>query len=161
MPILAALATLAAACGPPAQVPGAIPPELRLDGVAFRFYRSDALHAFGTAETASLRRDSEVPLEQHAVVGAIGITAPTGVGSLQERTFEATGGLVVARGEDVARTDRARFEPEGSGGLVRGEDPVVVTGRGYRLTGAGFTLDPGAGTIVVTGGARLVTGVGQ
>ncbi len=68
---------------------------------------------------------------------------------------------MVSRGEDSARTERARYEPEpdGGDGLVRGEDPVVVAGRGYRLTGTGFTLDPDEGSIVVRGGARLVAGL--
>ncbi len=168
MPILAAIAALAAAaCGAPAQAPGALPPELRLDGVAFRFYRSDALNAFGVAETASLRRDSGVIRARNVVATLpragepVRISAPTGEGSLRARSFEATGGLVVARGADVARTERARFEPGGRDGVVEGDDPVVVSGRGYRLTGAGFTLDPEAGTIVVRGGARLVTGKGE
>jgi lipopolysaccharide export system protein LptC len=165
--ILSVIAVLAATgCGGPAQAPGPVPPELRLDGVAFRFYRADSLHAFGLAETASLQRDSEVLRARNVIATLpqggepVRITAPTGEGSLQARTFEATGGLVVARGADVARTDTARFEPEGQGGVVRGDDPVTVSGKGYRLTGSGFTLDPGAGTIVVGGGARLVTGPG-
>jgi lipopolysaccharide export system protein LptC len=165
--ILAALAALSgAACGLPAQPPGAIPPELRLRGVAFRFYRSDALNAFGVAENASLRRDSNVLHAKNVVATLprggepVRISAPTGEGSLRDRTFEASGGLVVARGADVARTERARFEPDEGSGLVLGDDPVTVTGREYRLTGTGFTLDPGEGTIVVSGGARLVTGAG-
>lgn len=168
VPILAAIATLAVAgCGRPPQAPDVLPPELRLDGVAFRFYRSDALHAFGNAETASLRRDSEVLRARNVLAtlprgGAepVRITAPVGSGSLKDRSFEATGGLVVARGGDVARTASARFEPDAQGGVVRGDEPVTVTGRGYRLTGAGFTLEPDAGTILVSGGARLVTGAG-
>jgi lipopolysaccharide export system protein LptC len=168
VPILFAIAALAASsCGRPAQAPGALPPELKLDGVAFRFYRADALNAFGTAETASLRRDSEILKARNVLATLprggepVRISAPTGEGSLKDRSFEATGGLVVSRGADVARTERARFEPDGSAGLVRGDDPVVVSGRGYRLTGAGFTLDPEEGTIVVRGGARLLTGTGD
>jgi len=167
-PILAAITALAGAgCGRPAQPPGALPPELRLEGVAFRFYRSDALHAFGVAEAAALRRDSEVLRARNVVATLphggepVRITAPVGEGSLRDRTFEASGGLVVARGADVARTASARFEPDETSGLVLGDDPVTVSGRDYRLTGTGFTLDPGAGTIVVRGGARLVTGNGE
>ena len=165
--ILAAIAALAGAgCGRPPQPPRAVPPELRLEGVAFRFYRADALNAYGVAENAALRRDSEVLHAKNVVATLprggepVRITAPTSEGSLRERTFEASGGLVVVRGTDVARTERARFEPEGTSGLVLGDDPVAVSGRGYRLTGTGFTLDPGAGTIVVRGRARLVTGAG-
>jgi lipopolysaccharide export system protein LptC len=165
--ILGAIAAFSASgCSRPDQAPGALPPELRLDGVDFRFYRADSLHAFGVAETASLRRDSEVVRARNVVATLprggepVRITAPTGEGSLRDRSFEATGGLVVARGRDVARTESAHFEPEGREGLVEGDDPVVVMGTGYRLTGSGFTLDPEAGTIVVRGGARLVTGAG-
>jgi lipopolysaccharide export system protein LptC len=165
--ILAAIATLAATgCERPARPPAALPPELRLEQVAFRFYRSDALHAFGTAQTASLQRDSAILKARNVLATLprsgepVRITAPNGEGSLKDRSFDATGGLVVARGGDVARTDSARFEPEGPGGVVRGDDPVTVTGRGYRLTGVGFTLDPDEGTIVVSGGARLTTGAG-
>jgi lipopolysaccharide export system protein LptC len=135
--------------------------------VRFRFYRADALHAFGVADAAALRRDSSI-LRARSVVATLPrgaepvlITAPTGEGSLRERTFEATGGVMVASGADTAHTERARFEPEGPAGVVRGDDPVVVTGRGYRLTGAGFTLDPEAGTIQVRGRARLVAGLSE
>jgi hypothetical protein len=133
--------------------------------VAFRFYRADGLSAFGVAESATLRRDSEF-LRAYKVEatlphseGPVHITAPTGEGSLREKTFEASGGLVVAHGTDVGRTERARFVPEGRDGLIEGDEPVLVTGRGYRLTGAGFTLDPAEGTIRLRGGAKLLAGL--
>jgi lipopolysaccharide export system protein LptC len=69
--------------------------------------------------------------------------------------------MTVARGDDIARTERARYEPQPGEGLVRGDLPVVVEGRGYRLEGTGFTLDPASGTVVVRGGARLVAGIGD
>jgi lipopolysaccharide export system protein LptC len=149
---------------------GTVPPELKLEGVRFRIYRGDVLRAFGEARTASLRRDSS-ELRAHEVEttlprgGAtpVRITAPVGQGSLATREFEATGGVVVARGEDSARTERARYEPAQEGdegdGLVRGDDPVTVLGRGYKLTGNGFVLDPSEGTIVVRGRANLVAGL--
>jgi hypothetical protein len=165
-----ALALLAAAgCGGSARRDTqAVAPELKLDGVQFRIYRGDTLRAFGEAETASLRRDSsELRAQRLEATLPRGetptkVTAPTGEGSLATRRFQATGGVVVSRGGDSARTDRARYEPsaDGSGdGLVRGDDPVIVSGRDYQLTGTGFTLDPTVGTIVVRGGARLVAGL--
>lgn len=173
MPTLARAAILALAtlsttgCGSAA--PGseaAVPPELRLEGIRFRVYRGDTLRAFGTAASGSLRRDSSelrardleavLPRSQTPVE----VTAPAGEGNLSTRVFQASGGVVVSRGDDAARTERARYLPAEGGrdDLVRGDDPVTVTGRGYELTGRGFTLDPAAGTIVVGGGARLVTG---
>jgi lipopolysaccharide export system protein LptC len=162
-----ALALAAAGCGGAA--PGGaqpVPPELRLDEVRFRIYRGDVLRSYGESDEVSLQRDTaEVRARRlEATLPRAGtpvrITAPAGEGSLLARTFEATGGVVVARGDDAARTDRATYVPEGArDGLVRGDGPVVVSGRGYRLTGTGFTLDPAAGTIVVRRGARLVTGL--
>ncbi len=65
----------------------------------------------------------------------------------------------MSRGADVARTEQARYAPsQGGGGLVTGDRPVVVEGKGYRLQGNGFTLDPARGDIAVQGGARLVAG---
>ena len=166
-PLIAALTALAGSgCSLPPPAPGALPPELRLETVRFRFYRADTLRAFGVAENATLRRDSsvlharnvEATLPRGSELPVL-IAAPPGEGALAARTFSATGGLVVSRGTDVARTATARFEPEGREGIVRGDDPVVVTGRGYRLTGAGFTLDPDAGTILVRGGASLLAGL--
>jgi len=167
--LLAAVSVLAAP-GCRSAVPSAtsaVAPELKLEGVRFRVYRGgDVLRAVGDAEAVSLRRDSSELRARNLDAklprdgGPVRITAPSGEGSLLSRVFEATGGVAVGRGDDVARTARARYEPAGDGaGLVRGEDPVVVEGRGYRLDGAGFTLDPGAGTIVVRGGAKLVAGL--
>jgi lipopolysaccharide export system protein LptC len=144
----------------------AVIPELKLDGVRFRVYRGDTLRAFGLSDSATLRRDSsEVRAEQLDATlprGAepLRITAPAGEGSLLSRVFEVSGGIVAARGDDVARTAGARYEPGPGDGIVRGHDPVVVEGTGYRLEGRGFTLDPAAGSIVMTGGARLVAGLG-
>ena len=164
----AAIALAAAGCGGAArQDAQPVTPELRLDGIRFRIYRADTLTAFGVAETASLRRDSSelrarnVEATLPRAPTPLRLTAPAGEGSLVTNVFRATGGVVVSRGEDAARTERARYEPDAGSdeGLVLGDDPVVVTGRGYRLTGTGFTLDPAAGDIVVRGRARLVTGL--
>ncbi|WP_242395036.1 LptA/OstA family protein [Anaeromyxobacter oryzisoli] len=88
------------------------------------------------------------------------ITAPFGSGILQAQTFEAHGGVVVERALDVGRTERARYEPLGRDrGIVRGDDPVEITGRGYRVRGTGFTLDPDTGDLDLIGPTRLVAGV--
>jgi hypothetical protein len=170
---IAALVTTLAAAGcvaPGPQDQGTVPPELRLEGVRFRVYRKDVLRAFGNSATASLRRDSS-ELHAHQVETIIPrpddtpvrVTAPEGQGLLVGRTFEASGGVVITHDDDAGRTERARYEPEPPGGdgegLVLGDDPVTVTGRGYRLTGNGFTLDPALGTIVVRGRATLLAGL--
>ena len=164
---LAAPFLVAPACRPaqPSEAREVLP-ELKLDGVRFRVYRGDTLRAFGEAETASLRRDSTELTAKDLVAtlpsapAPVHVTAPSGEGVISARRFSASGGVVVSRGDDVARTERARFEPSvGEGaGLVLGDDPVVVTGRGYRLEGSGFTLDPAKGDIAVHGGARLLAG---
>lgn len=166
--VFAFAALAASGCGSAApQNEATVPPELKLSGITFRIYRGDSLRAFGTAETASLRRDSSElrANDLEAVLPRsptpVHITAPAGEGTLGTRVFEASGGVVVSRGDDTARTERARFVP-GQGGrddLVLGDDPVTVNGRGYQLTGKGFSLDPAAGTIVVGGGARLLAGL--
>lgn len=139
-------------------------PELKLEGVEFRVFRGDALSAFGDAASVSLRRDSmelaarDVAATLPRGAAPVRISAPAGGGDVSARVFEAHGGVTVSRGDDVARTERARYAPTPGGGLVSGDDPVVVTGKGYRLEGNGFTLDPARGEIAVRGGARLVTG---
>jgi lipopolysaccharide export system protein LptC len=166
--LLLALAALAVPGCRRAKAPEAEPvaPELKLDGVRFRVYRGEALRAFGLSDAASLRRDSsDVRAEQLDATlprgaGPVHLTAPVGEGSLLSRVFEVSGGIVATRGDDVARTADARYEPQGRDGLVRGADPVSVEGPGYRLEGRGFTLDPAAGTIVMGGPARLVAGLG-
>jgi lipopolysaccharide export system protein LptC len=180
-PYIALLATIAAVgCGPSAGGESqAVVPELKLDDVRFRIYRGDALKTFGEAEGASLRRDSsDVRAEQlEATIPHRGqpvhVSAPRGEGSLLSRVFTVSGGVVATRGGDVARTPAARYEPAsppqaplstpwrggGAEGLVRGDGPVVLEGDAYRLEGAGFTLDPAAGTIVVGGGAKLLAGI--
>lgn len=136
-------------------------PELKLEGVRFRLYRGDTLRASGEAEQATLRRDStELTARNLSAVlpdgqAGVRITAPAGEGIVRARSFSASGGVVVARGGDVARTASARFEPSPGGGRVIGEEPVVVEGEGYRLTGPGFVLDPRAGEIAVRGGVKL------
>ncbi len=141
-------------------------PELKLEGVTFRVYREDALRASGEASGVGFRRDTTELHARELVATLLGagpipvrVNAPEGQGVASARTFLASGGVEAVRGDDVARTARARYEPApGRDGVVRGDDPAVVSGRGYRLEGAGFTLDPAAGTIVLGGHPRLVTG---
>ena len=131
----------------------AVAPELKLEGVRFRVYRGDALRAFGEAETASLRRDSTEVRARNLVAtlparrrpGPHHRPARRGLAP-RPASSRSSGGVAVARGDDVARTAqrplRARPRRRASS---RGDEPVVVEGRGYRLDGAGFTLDPAAG----------------
>jgi lipopolysaccharide export system protein LptC len=141
-------------------------PELKLEGVRFRVYRDDVLRAFGDAEVATFRRDSTELTARDIVTilprspEPVRITAPTGAGVASAREFTATGGVTALRGDDVGRTERARYAPTPDrGGIVTGDRPVVVEGKGYRLEGTGFTLDPARGEITVGGGARLLAGV--
>jgi lipopolysaccharide export system protein LptC len=166
---LAVCATVAPGCRParPGEVKEVVP-ELKLEEVRFRVWRGAELRAFGDADTASLRRDSTELTAQDlaAVLPGRGkeparLEAREGSGVLADRTFSARGGVTLRRGDDTARTAAARFEPGPEGGTVRGDDPVTVVGRGYRLDGTGFTLDPRSGDIVVNGAARLVAGVAE
>ncbi len=143
-------------------------PELKLEGVRFRVYRGSEERAFGEAGTVLLRRDStDVAARDLAVVlprgkSRLRIAAPAGEGVLSSQLFSASGGVTIASGDDVARTYRARYEPGGhGGGIVRGDDAVVVEGRGYRLTGVGFVLDPSSDEMSVRGPAQLVAGTGS
>ncbi len=141
-------------------------PELKLEGVRFRVYRGDDLRAFGDAATVTFRRDSTELTARDVLatlprgVAPVRIAAPEAAGVTSSRVFTATGGVTVTRGDDVARTERARYTPSpgGGAGLVTGDRPVVVEGKGYRLEGNGFTLDPSRGDIAVQGGAQLVAG---
>lgn len=154
-------------CRPAKPVEGqGLVPELKLEGVRFRVYRDDELRALGDAAVVTFRRDStDLTARDVAAVlprspEPVRITAPSAAGIASGRTFEATGGVTVSRGEDTARTERARYVPSADrgAGLVTGDRPVVVEGKGYRLEGTGFTLDPARGDITVRGGARLVAG---
>lgn len=141
-------------------------PEVRLEGVRFRLFRGEALRAEGTARTLTYQREStgvraeglEVRLRERS--GEVIVTAPEGDGLVSARTFEARGGLVATRGTDTATTPAARFDPAaGAEGRIVGDQPVELTGKGYRMRGNGFTLDPAEGEIALRGGTRLVAGV--
>jgi hypothetical protein len=167
VPLALAVSFLAAA-GCRASRPGEaneVVPELKLEGVLFRAYRGEELRAFGEAEVATFRRDS-TELSASDVVATLPqgaaplrITAPAGEGVLSDRAFRASGGVVLRRGDDEARTERARYEPAEQ--VVRGDDPVVVLGRGFQLEGPGFTLDPASGDLEIRGGVRVLAGTGD
>ncbi len=165
--MLAASSVAAAGCRPAKPVEGqGVVPELKLEGVKFRVYRDDDLRAFGDAAAVTFRRDSTDLTARDMVAilprdaEPVRIQAPVGTGVASARDFSATGGVTVSRGDDVGRTERARYAPVPGerGGLVTGDQPVVVEGNGYRLQGTGFTLDPARGEILIQGGARLVAG---
>ena len=138
-----------------------VAPDVRFEQVEFQVFRGPELTASGTAASARLRRDTNAlatdsieikfpasPDREEAVV-----MAARGTGNLAERWFQAEGGVVAVQGDDVARTDRARFTS--AEGLVRGDSPVSVTGPGYQLTGPGFTLDPTSRAVRIDGGAVI------
>jgi hypothetical protein len=145
---------------PPARPP---PPEVTLENVTFRAWRGPELRASGTADRATYRKDSGevVAVGAQATVPRPGVpdlavAAPELQGDLGTRTWKARGGVVLTRGDATARTPSARWAE--ADGMVRGDEPVEVTGPGYRLAGPAFTADPGTGNLEVRGGVRLVAG---
>lgn len=141
-------------------------PELVMEGVRFSLERGGTNRARGEADRVTYRRDTTaftaegLSLVLEAADGPVRITAPRGEGVGAERRFDVTGGLTATRGADVALTERARYQgAAGGGATVSGDQPVTVSGPGYRLAGRGFTLDPASGQLVLTGGARLVAGL--
>lgn len=141
-------------------------PELELSGVTYRVYREGTLRADGEASRVSFRRDTTHLVAEDLAVTLRGagpvpvrVTAPEGEGLVSARTFAVSGGVLAVRGDDVARTARARYEPTPApDGRVVGDDPVTVTGPGHRLDGRRFTIDPRTGEIVMRGGVRFVSG---
>ena len=166
--LAATLAVIGGGCSQPrATEPRASAPELRLEGVRFRLFRGERLRADGTASALTYQRESTAvtaadgALRLHGKRDVVTVTAPTGSGVVSARTFQASGGLVAARGTDTVQTDSARYDPtRGPQGEVVGESPVELAGTGYRMRGNGFTLDPSEGTIALRGGTRLVAGLG-
>jgi hypothetical protein len=138
-----------------------VAPEVRFEQVEFQVFRGPDLTASGTAATARLRRDTnelsaaEIEIRFPAAPGreeAL-VTAALGHGNLAERWFQAEGGVRAVQGDDLAKTERARFSS--AEGVVRGDSPVEVSGPGYQLTGPGFVLDPRARTVRIDGGAAI------
>jgi hypothetical protein len=165
--LVASLATLSGCSQHRAVEERPAAPELRLEGVRFRLYRGEAIRADGTAAEVTFQRDStavaaaDMAMRMRDARGDVLLTAPVGTGIVSARTFEASGGVRAVRGDDTAETESARFDPTAAPrGLVIGDRPVVLTGKGYRLSGNGFTLDPAVGEIALRGGTRLVAGTG-
>ena len=154
-------------CGSSEPAGAATAPEIRLETVQFRAYRGAEVSASGVAAQAVYRRSSgEVEAgDARVTVPAQGapdltVAAPVLVGDLAARTWSARGGVVLVRGDATVRTASARYA--GKDGQVRGDEPVEVTGPGYRLVGPGFTADPATGDVEIRGGVRLVvTGAGR
>ncbi len=59
----------------------------------------------------------------------------------------------MVHGAERATTERARYVPgpDGSGGQILGDDPVVVERGANRLSGVGFVFDPRRGLLEVGG----------
>jgi hypothetical protein len=166
--ILAVVALVLAGCSAPrtAEERRTVP-ELRLEGVRFRLFRGETLRADGTASALTYQRETtavkaaDLQLQMHERRDVVALSAPAGSGVVSARTFEVNGGLLAVRGTDTARTDSARYDPgAGRQGEVIGDRPVELAGRGYRMRGNGFTLDPADGEIALRGGTRLVAGLG-
>jgi lipopolysaccharide export system protein LptC len=137
-----------------------------LEGVRFHAWRGADLAASGTADRATYRRDTGAVRATHASVTVprpgvpdLEVSAPVLTGDLRARTWRGEGGVVLTRGDAVARTPSARWSE--ADGMVRGDEAVEVTGPGYRMTGPAFTADPATGDVQVVGGVRLVAGGGR
>jgi hypothetical protein len=160
---------LAAGCRPGRQGEARrIVPELSMEGVSFHADRGGVATASGEAERVVYRRDTTaVAATGLSMVlmtdsGPVDVTAPAASGVLLDRRFRVEGGVRAVRGTDVATTAGFLSEPGPDGRIrLRGEDPVTVTGIGYRLTGTGFTIDPSTGELAILGQPKLVTGTGS
>jgi hypothetical protein len=144
-------------------------PELTMEGVRFQIDRGGISRARGEADRVTYRRDTTavaatgLTLLMAGAEGQVRVSAPAASGLVDQRRFEASGGLTARRGADEATTWSATYEQPPAGtrgaGKVHGSDPVKATGPGYQLEGRGFTLDPTTADLVVGGGARLVAGL--
>ena len=134
-----------------------------MEGVQFRAWRGADLAASGTAARAVYLRDgglvdaadARVTLPRPGAPDLV-VAAPVLQGDLPARTWRASGGVVLTRGDASARTPSARWAE--ADGLVRGDETVVLSGPGYELAGPSFTADPRTGDVDVRGGVRLVAG---
>ena len=129
----------------------------------FRAWRGADLAASGAADRVVYHRESGEVVARVARVTvprpgmpALAVSAPELEGDLAARTWAARGGVVLTRGDTTARTPTARWA-EGDG-MVRGDEPVEVTGPTYRLTGPAFVADPRSGDVEIRGGVRLTAG---
>lgn len=156
----ASIAALAG-CGAPVQGEAAAPPQVVLEDVRFQSWRGAEPSATGTAARVVYRKSSgDVEAQEARVVSArpgapeMTVQAARLAGDGSARAWRASGGVVLTRGDAVARTASARWS-EGDG-LVRGDEPVVVSGPGWKLEGPAFVADPASGDVSIRGGARLV-----
>jgi hypothetical protein len=141
-----------------------VTPEIRFEELRFRAFRDGRLAATGDAAQAGYRRDNgDFTLETMSVVfttsdgGAEArLIAPLGSGNARAKDLLASGGVRLVRGTDVATTEEARYQ--GSDGLVHGDRPISVEGKGYALTGPRFVVAPRVQVLRIEGGASLVTG---
>jgi hypothetical protein len=154
---------LLAGCDAAEPTAPARPPEVSLENVQFRAWRGPELAASGAADRAVYRRDDGTVVASTARVTVprpgtpdLSVAAPELRGNLEGRTWSARGGVVLTRGDAIARTPSARWAE--SDGIVRGDEPVELTGPGYRLSGPSFTADPRTGDVDIRGGVRLVAG---
>jgi lipopolysaccharide export system protein LptC len=137
-----------------------------LEDVQFRAWRGGDLAASGTADRATYRRDSGAVRASKASVVLprpdapdLAVSAPVLTGDLPGRTWKGEGGVVLTRGDAVARTPTARWSE--ADGMVRGDETVEISGPGYRMAGPAFTADPRSGDVEIRGGVRLVAGGGR
>jgi hypothetical protein len=141
-------------------------PQLTMDGVQFQVDRGGVTTTTGTAEQLTFRRDTTdvsavtLSMDLAGETGPIRITAPAGAGQLRLRHFRVSGGIRASRAGDVATTASASIDPGPDGRMgITGEEPVVVVGPGYRLTGTGFDIDPGSGALTLRGRPHLDSGL--
>ncbi|MEI7704533.1 MAG: hypothetical protein WCK73_08020 [Deltaproteobacteria bacterium] len=158
--VWAAAFALLCGCGPGEPAPPPRPPEVSLEDVQARAWRGADLAASGTADRVVYRRDTGSVTATNAHVDIprpvppdLSLSAPTLAGDLRSRVWKGEGGVVLTRGDAVARTPSARFAE--SDGMVRGDEPVEIVGPGYRMSGPAFTADPRTGDLRIRGGVRL------
>ena len=145
----------------------ALAPEVTLERVRFQIDRGGVSRATGQAGRVTFRRDTtevaanDLDLVLSGAEGPVRLQAPEAYGVTSSRQYRAVGGVTAQRGTDVAVTRTASYDAQARQplGLVRGDDPVRVTGQGYQLDGQHFTLDPATGEIILGGGAKLLTGL--
>ena len=145
-----------ASCSAPPIDTGAVPPELLLKVVGFRFFQGSTLKAIGSADRVSFRRETGDVDGDHVEIRFQGATAEDDVelfavqaaGNVDRQQADGTRGvrLVDAQGT-TGTTDAAHFD--GVRELASGTAPIDVAGSGFVLTGAaGFELPLARGGIL-------------
>jgi hypothetical protein len=154
--------------GPRPQGSDDVPPELTFETVTYRVYRGAALSVYGTADRATLRRDTSDVTAQRIEARFPGtesrpaarVTAAQGTGNVKARRFVASGGVRGEQAGQVAITEEARYTAEE--GVVRGDRPIQVQrSRRFTARGPGFVLDPRDQVLRIEGGASVVAGEGR